>query len=404
MFEKRDEQKIESGTTRKGGNLGKSSGDARVGRARFTDARASQKLGDVESDGTGTQKNEKTQVPSQWSAVVELIFDDIDSDHDGVISEGEVNEALYNPKFQGAKASAVSALHKWFQKVKRVSNDQLLWERGVTKADIIKYDPNKMPEPEDFFLRSQTKIVTTRKVLFAGRDSPKPEALRQGPIGDCYFLSALVAYINEVGPSKAREMIVDNKDGTYTVRFPGKLGTVTVNAPTDAEIARYSGADDGIWVVVMEKAYAKAKANEPKPDVQKRIGEGGQLKTGLEAFTKSGTDTDFLVRVPLLGTKKDDTRKKLDKAFGKVDGKKRMVTAAIWSENEYNLPKSHAYTVMDWDGEMLTIRNPWGRNPRPNANGKRLRGVGNTNPYDTGKFAMTLDEFYDVFSEICYEE
>ena len=188
MFEKRDEQKIESGTTRKGGNLGKSSGDARVGRARFTDARASQKLGDVESDGAGTQKNEKTQVPSQWSAVVELIFDDIDSDHDGVISEGEVSEALYNPKFQGAKASAVSALHKWFQKVKRVSNDQLLWERGVTKADIIKYDPNKMPEPEDFFLRSQTKIVTTRKVLFAGRDSPKPEALRQGPIGDCYFL------------------------------------------------------------------------------------------------------------------------------------------------------------------------------------------------------------------------
>ena len=103
-------------------------------------------------------------------------------------------------------------------------------------------------------------------------------------------------------------------------------------------------------------------------------------------------------------TKKDDTKKKLDKAFGKVDGKKRMVTAAIWSENEYNLPKGHAYTVMDWDGKMLTIRNPWGRNPRPNANGKRLRGVDNTNPYDTGKFAMTLDEFYDVFSEICYEE
>jgi hypothetical protein len=180
---------------------------------------------------------------------------------------------------------------------------------------------------------------------------------------------------------------------------------VTVSAPTDAEIARYSGADDGIWVVVMEKAYAKAKANEPKPDVQKKIGEGGQLKTGLEAFTKSGTDTDFLVRVPLLGTKKEDTRKKLDKAFGKVDGKKRMVTLAIWSENEYNLPKGHAYTVMNWDGEMLTIRNPWGSNRAPKPGGKQLRAVDEKrDPYQTGMFAMTLDEFYDVFSEICYEE
>ena len=103
-------------------------------------------------------------------------------------------------------------------------------------------------------------------------------------------------------------------------------------------------------------------------------------------------------------TKKEDTRKKLDKAFGKVDGKKRMVTAAIWSENEYNLPKGHAYTVMKWDGEMLTIRNPWGTNRAPKPGGKQLRKADGENPYRTGKFAMTLDEFYDVFSEICYEE
>jgi len=82
-----------------------------------------------------------------------------------------------------------------------------------------------------------------------------------------------------------------------------------------------------------------------------------------------------------------------------------MVTAAIWSENEYNLPKGHAYTVMDWDGKMLTIRNPWGTNRAPKPGGKQLRAVDKkTDPYRTGKFAMTLDEFYDVFSEICYEE
>ena len=110
-------------------------------------------------------------------------------------------------------------------------------------------------------------------------------------------------------------------------------------------------------------------------------------------------------RVQVLRTKKEDTRKKLDKAFGKVDGKKRMVTAAIWSENEYNLPKGHAYTVMDWDGKMLRIRNPWGTNRAPKPEGKQLRAVDkNTDPYRTGNFAMTLDEFYDVFSEICYEE
>jgi len=153
--------------------------------------------------------------------------------------------------------------------------------------------------------------------------------------------------------------------------------------------------------VVMEKAYAVARSRVQKPDVQKEVGEGGQLATGLKAFTDAKIDHDFLIL-----TRKSTTVRKLDAAFGRGSGKekRRLVTAAIMSANDYSLPKGHAYSVIGWDGTWLTIRNPWGRNPRPSKDKPKLNGVPGQDPYTTGVFQMTLDEFYKVFAEIAYEE
>ena len=78
-----------------------------------------------------------------------------------------------------------------------------------------------------------------------------------------------------------------------------------------------------------------------------------------------------------------------------------MVTAGITLANEYKLASGHANTVTGWNGADLVIRNPWGSNKYGN---KELRGYGKQDPYITGVFVMTLDEFDATFAKIAYEE
>ena len=276
--------------------------------------------------------------------------------------------------------------------------DLLAYEKG-TQEKKLKGHPTAV---EGTQANGIQKIRGTKRELFPN-GVPNLAALRQGAIGDCYFLAALGSFIAR-DPSALVRMIQenrqDNKVVSYTVQFPGRLGTVTVSTPTDGEIARYSSAgSDGLWLVVMEKAYAVARSKQKTPDVHEEIGEGGQLATGLSAFTTAGTDHDILAL-----TRKATTARKLDAAFGRGKGhdagKRRLVTAAIGSDNEYGLPKGHAYSVIGWDGTFLTIRNPWGKNPQADGK-KKLPGV---SVQDPGTFRLSLDEFDKVFSEITYEE
>ncbi len=120
-------------------------------------------------------------------------------------------------------------------------------------------------------------------------------------------------------------------------------------------------------------------------------------------------DVEGAVRAIVEGevvTRKETTRKKLDRAFGRRGGgRKRLVTAAIARDNPYGLPKKHAYSVIGWDGTYLTIRNPWGRAPTPTQKeARKLIGDGKKDPYESGVFKMSLDDFYEVFSTIAYEE
>jgi hypothetical protein len=89
-----------------------------------------------------------------------------------------------------------------------------------------------------------------------GRLGVKPQAVRQGNLGSCYF-HAVIAALAESQPSGLQEMIQANSDGTYTVRF---ADSVKENAyPEDIQYARQSGFDlsEGLWVAVLFRAYAQ---------------------------------------------------------------------------------------------------------------------------------------------------
>ena len=118
-------------------------------------------------------------------------------------------------------------------------------------------------------------VPKTNEPLF--QNGPKPEDVRQGQLGDCYFLSSL-ASIAAQNPAVIREAMRDNRDGTVTVRFYNsskepvyvtvdksvpQLGKTVIDKETGEKrmdykdaYARQSGGS--LWVQLMEKAYTQS--------------------------------------------------------------------------------------------------------------------------------------------------
>ena len=89
-----------------------------------------------------------------------------------------------------------------------------------------------------------------------GPEGIRPEGVRQGKLGSCYF-HAVIAALAQANPDLFKKMIQANADGTFTVRF---ADGVKENAyPDDIRYSRDTGYDlsDGLWVAVVFRAYAQ---------------------------------------------------------------------------------------------------------------------------------------------------
>ena len=104
-------------------------------------------------------------------------------------------------------------------------------------------------------------------VLF-GANGPSYTDVRQGEIGDCYFLASL-AEIALQNPTAITGMFIVNGDGTYTVRFfngsQAQYVTVDQQLPTtscgtlifDGLGSSATSASNVLWVALAEKAYVE---------------------------------------------------------------------------------------------------------------------------------------------------
>jgi hypothetical protein len=94
-----------------------------------------------------------------------------------------------------------------------------------------------------------------------GKTGVKPEAVRQGRLGSCYF-HAVIAALAQANSEKVRSMIQPNSDGTYAVQFAD--GKKENAYPEDIRYSRESGYDlsEGLWVAVLFRAYAQRVLRE----------------------------------------------------------------------------------------------------------------------------------------------
>jgi hypothetical protein len=124
-----------------------------------------------------------------------------------------------------------------------------------------------------------------------GRQGVKPQAVRQGNLGSCYF-HAVIAALAESQPEGLQRMIQANSDGTYTVHFADALKENAYSE--DIQYARQSGYDlsEGLWVAVLFRAYAQR--------VLRQVLVSGIEKSDLFPFVKPYVKDFVATNDPLL--------------------------------------------------------------------------------------------------------
>jgi len=276
------------------------------------------------------------------------------------------------------------------EKIKEHYREIVGWKNpfGLGKEDFRQYVANQKDQSPNSSLVMQVDADCGRVAkeaqsagrsndLFATKnplDSIKPDAIRQGNIGDCFFLAALAA-VAKAQPQKIRDAIKDNHDGTYTVSFPGAKGEkITVPAPTQAELGLYNGGSKyGTWAAVMEEAFGKfiakdkSRANPVPP--QEGIGPGGgEAGPVIKLLTGS-----YANNIELDGKTKHQIAHILKAAFSTHPAK--AVTTGIEVDvlaelgliperTEGNFLRGHEFTILGFtpgaNGGTVLIRNPWG--------------------------------------------
>jgi len=210
---------------------------------------------------------------------------------------------------------------------------------------------------------SGTKYVKALGSLFP--HTPVYTDIRQGVIGDCYFLSSL----GEVAlrdPNSITSMFIVNGDSTYTVRFDhdGTPEYVTVDSmlPVNKDgnfvyaNAGLSAANKNVplWVALAEKAYAQ-------------MNESGWLRANLGdtghntyAALTGGYMFDALSHI----TGKDATYSTVDtQTFVTAFTAGKLITfASVSSPVDKTVVGNHGYAVVGYDQntQIVTLFNPWG--------------------------------------------
>jgi Ca2+-binding EF-hand superfamily protein len=191
-------------------------------------------------------------------------FATLDADHNGYINDTEINRALNDTALPVQDRAALEHMRDQYQQIEGAHNDELGRENsGISRGDLQDHwdrDSHRtINQIDNDLIESAETINHSNPNLYGNSDNPlesiRPEAVRQGAVGDCQMLAPL-AGLARSNPQAIQDMIHDNHNGTYTVTFPGdRQHPVTVDAPTQAELAEYArGNEHGTWAAVIEKA------------------------------------------------------------------------------------------------------------------------------------------------------
>jgi hypothetical protein len=235
---------------------------------------------------------------------------------------------------------------------------------------------------------SMSYINVSSGSLFGNDNVASYKDIRQGFLGDCYFLSSLGANAAS-RPSAIQNMFVNNQDGTFTVRFYGQTnGTLNSQADyvtvdrylptaisgysegtfyTGQRYAYYDSADVGLWVALAEKAYAQfaesGNAQRDRPSNSYGSIEGGWGYRAMPSI--SGVNGGYYADTSWsnLGARQGSFLSLSNVSTMLSQG--RAMTADTAAAPRQGLVKNHEYMIISTNltNGTITLYNPWATMP-----------------------------------------
>ncbi|MBL8726218.1 MAG: hypothetical protein JNK49_19385 [Planctomycetes bacterium] len=380
----------------------------------------------------------KATVPS-FAMVVTERFAAWDRDGNGTLSPSEIDALCVDPAVRGAEAAAVAALKRVVRSgkyaVPPLTPDGILNKtrapaassgkaEDADRADSTERAPTAALRPVNFpasFASCLRKIQTTPRVLFAD-ETPDLDKCRQGPLGDCYFVAAVGAFVHRDALAVKR-LLEPLPDGRFRATF-GDGGSIEVSPLTDAEIALSgSTGDEGLWLPVLEKALGQLRrSKDPEKFAMETatdaIANGGSAATIVRMLTGHQTERIALKRVPRSTAKGPDGKPvvstpqpagdleelaaRVRREVGAAIEGRRLVTCGTGTEPQPpGISGKHAYAVLGFDAtaDTLLVWNPHGNGFKP----KGEPGLANGYATAAGMFRIPVADFVRVFRSVGIE-
>jgi hypothetical protein len=182
--------------------------------------------------------------------------------------------------------------------------------------------------------------------------------IRQGSVGDCYFMSALASMAAQK-PGLVRQSITSLGDGTYAVRFYRNAQPEYIRVDGDLPVyggtsspayARLSGTGE-TWVALLEKAYAVFRASD-----NNYISLSGGWMGSVYKDLANLTSNDIVLS--------SQNAESLAQTMSSQLNAGHLLTAATFGVPTGPFLAGHAYTVMSVDTisgvTYVTLYNPFG--------------------------------------------
>lgn len=338
-----------------------------------------------------------------------------DINGDSILNQAEISEAISNRANKSEKACLLSALKK------RESREDVQIQKDQYTIDSLKEieaDPRLAKPYLSRFARAIKRLESTKSDLVLFREgAPRLETMHQGKTGDCYFIASVGAMVHARPQDLHRLICEDAIKSSYLVKFPGRK-PIEVERPSDGELVTYSdAAADGIWLSVLEKAFARLKL-ESKIEKEEEEERGSYRQEDADdKYDKTGKSSEIYKLISggrpteairlLTGmkskrysfkqmnqSKKDAIKSVISEA---LKDRRIMVTSIRSSDPKDGHRSGHSLAVLDYDrgGDSIRLWNPWG-------NSKIYKSVGLK--MEAGQFSMPLEDWLSRFSSVAVEQ